>query len=142
TFRPSFGQVAAACRLAAECDEIAVQENSAGQTVIAILVAFEVAERVSLYQSARLTDKRWREASTVVIAKAISDACERGISEVDFLRGDEDYKRNFTSERRQLVRLRAAAGWLGRSAMTTDLAASKARALAVQAARRLRRSHH
>ena len=116
-------------------------KSAPAETVIAIMVAFEVAQRVSLYQSARLTDKRWREASTVVIAEAISDACKRGFSEVDFLRGDEDYKRNFTSERRQLVRLRAAAGWLGRSAMTTDIAASKAKALAVQAARRLRRTH-
>jgi CelD/BcsL family acetyltransferase involved in cellulose biosynthesis len=140
-FLPSFGRFAQACRLAAEHDEIAVHEISADQTVIAIMVTFEVAQRVSLYQSARLTDKRWREASTVVIAEAISNACKRGFSEVDFLRGDEDYKRNFTSERRQVVRLRAAAGWLGRSAMTTDMAASKAKALAAQAARRLRRMH-
>ena len=140
-FLPSFSRFAEGCRLAAERDEIAVHEIRADQTVIAIMVAFEVAQRVSLYQSARLTDKRWREASTVVIAEAISDACKRGFSEVDFLRGDEDYKRNFTSERRQLVRLRAAAGWLGRSAMTIDIAASKAKALAAQAARRLRRTH-
>jgi CelD/BcsL family acetyltransferase involved in cellulose biosynthesis len=139
-FLPSYGRFAEGCRLAAARDEIAVHELSAGETVIAIMVAFEVAQRVSLYQSARLTDKRWREASTVLIAEAISDACRRGFNEVDFLRGDEGYKRNFAPERRQVLRLRAAAGWLGRCAMTTDMAASSAKAFAAQAARRHRRT--
>src|SRR4029077_18834038 len=120
-----------------EREEIAVHELSVGDTVVAIMVAFEVAQRVSLYQSARLTAKRWREASTVLIAAAISDACKRGFTEVDFLRGDEDYKRNFTSERRELMRLRAASGCLAYSMMMTDVAAGKTRALAAVAARRL-----
>ena len=139
-FLPSFNRFADGCRLAAVRDEIAVHELSVGDTVVAIMVAFEVAQRVSLYQSARLTAKRWREASTVLIAAAISDACKRGFTEVDFLRGDEDYKRNFTSERRQLMRLRAASGGLAYSMMMTDVAAANTKALAAGAARRLLRN--
>ncbi len=133
-FLPSFDRFAAGCALAAECDEISVHELSAGETVAAILVAFEVAQRLSLYQSARLTDNQWREASTVLLAAAISDACGRGFTEVDFLRGDESYKRNFTSRRRELVRLRAATGWLGQLALMADTATSKAKAVAAGAA--------
>jgi hypothetical protein len=107
-FLPHFDTFAAGCRLAAEADELAVHELRADQTVAAILVAFEVGRRVSFYQSARLTDNGWREASTVLLAAAISNACERGFAEVDFLRGDEPYKRNFTSHRRDLLRLQVA----------------------------------
>jgi hypothetical protein len=57
-FLPSFDRFAAGCRLAAEVDEIAVHELAMDESVIAIVVAFEVARRVSLYQSARLTDFR------------------------------------------------------------------------------------
>jgi CelD/BcsL family acetyltransferase involved in cellulose biosynthesis len=132
-FLPSFDRFAESCRLAAEHDEISVHELSTGQATIAILVAFEVAQRMSLYQSARLTAKQWREASTVLIAAAISDACERGFTEVDFLRGEESYKRNFTSEQRELIRLRTATGWLGQCAMAAGTAYGKARAIAAAA---------
>lgn len=135
-FLPGFHRFAAGCRLAARRDEISVHELIAGQTVAAILVAFEVAQRMSLYQSARLTDARWREASTVLLAAAIRDACERGLTEVDFLRGDEPYKRNFTSEQRELIRLRSATGWLAQAVMVADTTLSKAKAMAARAAHR------
>lgn len=138
-FLSSFDRFAAGCRLAAERDELSVHELIAGQTVVATLVAFEVARRMSLYQSARLTGKQWREASTVLLAAVISDACERGFTEVDFLRGDEPYKRNFTSQRRELVRLRAATGWLGNMVMMADAATTWARAAAARIVRRCER---
>ena len=126
-FLPHFDTFAAGCRLAAEVDELAVHELRADQTVAAILVAFEVGRRVSFYQSARLTDNCWREASTVLLAAAISDACERGFTEVDFLRGDEPYKRNFASQRRDLLRLQVAKGWPAKLAMKADTAGRRAR---------------
>jgi CelD/BcsL family acetyltransferase involved in cellulose biosynthesis len=126
-FLPSFDAFAEGCRLAAEFDEIAVHELCAGKTVAAILVAFEVAQRVSLYQSARLTENRWREASTVLLAATVTDACERGFTEVDFLRGDEPYKRNFTSQRRELLRLQTATGWPSKLAMIAQVAARRAK---------------
>jgi len=75
--------------------------------------------------------------TTVLLAGAISDACERGLAEVDSLRGYEAYKRNFTSEQHELIRLRAAAGWLGRLAMMADREASKAKTLVGPLVRRI-----
>ena len=97
-------------------------------TVIAVMASFEVAGRVSLYQSARLTDFRWRDATTVLLFASISDACDRGFAEVDLLRGSEAYKGNFAPERRELLRLRTANAWAGQAGMRTELAARRARA--------------
>ncbi len=140
-FLPGFDRFAAGCRLGAEFDEVAVHELTAGETVIAIMVTFEVAGRVSLYQSARLTDFRWRDATSVLLAAIITDACERGFSEVDFLRGDEAYKGNFAPERRQLLRLRAAAGRTGMAALAADTAAHRIRLLAARSVRGMRQAH-
>ena len=68
-FLPSFDRFAAGCRLAAEVDEVAVHELAIGESVIAIVVAFEVAGRISLYQGARLIDFRWRDATTVLLQR-------------------------------------------------------------------------
>jgi hypothetical protein len=131
-FLPSFDRFAAGCRLGAEVDEVVVHELAAGEAVIAIMVTFEVAGRVSLYQSARLTDFRWRDATTVLLTAIISDACNRGFAEVDFLRGDEAYKNNFAPERRELLRLRATTSRPGRALLTAETAARKAKHLAAR----------
>lgn len=127
-FLPVFDRFAAACRLGADRDEVAVHEFHVAETVIAIMVSFEVAGRVSLYQSARLTDFRWRDATTALLAASIFDACDRGFAEVDFLRGDEAYKGKFAPERRELLRLRAANAWAGRTVMRADTTARQAKA--------------
>jgi CelD/BcsL family acetyltransferase involved in cellulose biosynthesis len=126
-FLPSYPRFAAACRLGAEADEVAVHELTTGDTVVAIMVTFEVAGRLSLYQSARLTDFRWRDATALLLAEIIADACTRGFAEVDFLRGEEAYKANFAPERRELVRLLAANGRAGRAALAAGLAARRAK---------------
>jgi CelD/BcsL family acetyltransferase involved in cellulose biosynthesis len=137
-FLPSFDRFAAACRLAADVDEVAVHELAVGETVIAIIVTFEVAGRVSLYQSARLTDFRWRDATTALLIAIITDACDRGFTEVDFLRGDEAYKNNFAPQQRDLVRLRAATGRTGTVAFMADTAARSARLVAARSAHSVR----
>lgn len=128
-FLPSFDRFAAGCRLGVQFDEVAVHELATADTVIAIVVAFEVAGRVSLYQSARLTDFRWRDATSVLLAHVVADACDRGFTEVDFLRGDEAYKRHFAPEQRELLRLQTANGGTGRALLTLELAARRARSL-------------
>jgi len=129
-FLPSFERFAAVCRLAAEVDEVAFHELIVGETIIAIFVTFEVARRVSFYQSGRLTDDRWRDGATVLLAAVIADACSRGLAEVDFLRGDEDYKSNYAAEQRELLRLRAANDRVGRVALVVDTGVRKLRRLA------------
>jgi CelD/BcsL family acetyltransferase involved in cellulose biosynthesis len=130
-FLPAFDRFAAACRLGAERDEVAVHDLHIGETVIAIMVSFEVAGRVSLYQSARLTESRWRDATVVLLAAIITDACDRGFAEVDLLRGDEAYKSNFAHEQRELLRLWMANGRSGQIALGMETAARKAKRMAV-----------
>lgn len=139
-FLPSFDRFAAACRRGTELDEVAVHELAVGEEVVAIMVAFEVAGRVSLYQSARLTDFRWRDATTVLLAAIIADACERGFAEVDFLRGDEAYKSNFAPEQRELLRIRGANGRIGQAALLADTAAGTVRRMAARSVRAARRA--
>ena len=114
-FLPHFDRFAAGCRLGAGADEVVVHELATAEAVISIFVTFEVAGRVSLYQSARLTDPQWREASTVLLSMIIADACDHGLTEIDFLRGDEPYKHRFAPMRRELFRLAVAKGVVGRA---------------------------
>jgi len=140
-FLPVFERFAAGCRLGAEADEVAVHELATDEIVISSVVTFEVARRVSLYQSARLTDPRWRDTTTVLLAAIITDACDRGFTEVDFLRGEEPYKRRFAPNQRELSRLLAATGGTGRAALATKLIESTTRLAAersVHAARTVR----
>jgi CelD/BcsL family acetyltransferase involved in cellulose biosynthesis len=116
-------------------DEVVVHELGNDDVVVATVTAFEVAGRISLYQSARLTDRRWRDVTTVLLAAIIDDACARGFSEVDFLRGDEPYKGRFTADHREVLRLVAGRGVTGRSGAVTQAATSQARRTAVRCVR-------
>jgi CelD/BcsL family acetyltransferase involved in cellulose biosynthesis len=131
-FLPSFDRFVTGCRLAAEVDEIAVHELATVESVIAIVVVFEVAGRISLYQSARLIEARWRDAMVVLLYAIIRDACTRGFTEVDFLRGDESYKNNFAPEQRQLLRLRVANSKFAREVLSTEMVTRKAKRLATR----------
>ena len=130
-FLPVFDRFAAGFTGGCAADEVAVHELGNDNAVVATVTAFEVAGRVSLYQSARLIDRRWRDATTVLLAAIIDDACARGFSEVDFLRGDEPYKGRFTPNHREMLRLVAGKGVVGRLGSAAHTATSQARQTAV-----------
>ena len=134
-FLPVFDRFAAGFAAGCAADEVVVHELGNDNLVVATVTAFEVAGRVSLYQSARLTDHRWRDATTVLLAAIIDDACARGFREVDFLRGDEPYKGRFTSDHREIVRLVAGKGVVGRLGGATHAATLQATQAAVQCVR-------
>jgi len=134
-FLPVFDRFVAGCAGAAAVDEVVVHELVADNLVVAIVLAFEVAGRVSLYQSARLTELRWRDATTVLLAAIIDDACDRGITEVDFLRGEESYKGRFTPDHREMFRLVAGKGVVGRLGCVTTAAKGHAMKAAVRGVR-------
>ena len=73
-FLPVFDRFAAGFAGGCAADEVVVHELGSDDRVVATVTAFEVAGRVSLYQSARLTDRRWRDATTVLLAAIIDDA--------------------------------------------------------------------
>jgi CelD/BcsL family acetyltransferase involved in cellulose biosynthesis len=121
-FLPVFDRFAAGIAGGCTADEVVVHELGNDNLVVATVTAFEVAGRMSLYQSARLTDRRWRDATIVLLAAIIDDACARGFSEVDFLRGDEPYKGRFTADHREVLRLVAGQGAVGRLGGVTSAA--------------------
>ncbi len=134
-FLPAFDRFVAGCAGGAKVDEVVVHELGTDDLVVAIVLAFEVAGRVSLYQSARLTELRWRDATTVLLAAIIDDACDRGITEVDFLRGEESYKGRFTPDHREMFRLVAGKGVVGRLGGVTTAAKGHAMNAAVRGVR-------
>jgi CelD/BcsL family acetyltransferase involved in cellulose biosynthesis len=129
-FLSHFDRFAAGCRLGAEFDEVVVHELAKGETVICTVVSFEVAGRVSLYQSARITDSPSRDAMSVLLTAIITDACDRGFTEVDFLRGEEPYKGKFAPKRREMFRLLAARGAVSRTARVAKTTAFTTRRIA------------
>ena len=134
-FLPVFDRFATGFAGGCAADEVVVHELGSDDLVVATVTAFEVAGRVSLYQSARLTDRRWRDATTVLLAAIIDDACARGLSEVDFLRGDEPYKGRFAPDHRQMLRLVAGQGVVGRLGGVTRAATFQATRTAVRCVR-------
>lgn len=106
-------------------DEAWVDVLASDDTVFGVSIAFAVAGRVSLYQTARTADAD--NAGTVLNLAAIERAVERGFGEVDLLRGAEDYKRHYAEGTRTLVRVTAAHGPLGRGALLALTALTAAR---------------
>lgn len=137
-FLGGFARFAAACRAAAAAGELAINTLRAGSETVAVVASFEVAGRISHYQSGRAPVAQWRNASTVLLARVCENAARRGMHEADFLRGDEAYKCRLTDRRRELWRLRCAIGPRAVIALHTDIAAERARGVAGRARRELR----
>ena len=131
-FLPAFDRFVAGCAGGSVADEVVVHELVIDDHVVATVMAFEVAGRVSLYQSARHADTRWRDSTTVLLAAIIDDACDRGFSEVDFLRGEEPYKGRFAPNRREMIRLVAGKGFVGRLGCGAIAANAQAKRMAVR----------
>ncbi len=112
-FLSSFDRFVAGCAGGIEFDEVVVHQLATDDLVVATVLVFEVAGRASTYQSARLTGPQWKDVGLSLFASIIDDACARGITEVDFLRGEEEWKGRFTTQRREMFRLVASRGLLG-----------------------------
>ncbi|HKN38352.1 MAG TPA: GNAT family N-acetyltransferase [Acidimicrobiia bacterium] len=135
-FLLAFDRFAVAARSGAARGQVVLHEFVVEETVLASVVGFDVAGRLSLYQSGHATDPRWRNATTVLLHEIIAEACRLGRREVDLLRGTEPYKRSFASNQRPVVRLRAASGTAGRLVLTVSLARERTRRVAGRIVRR------
>jgi hypothetical protein len=79
------------------------------------LATTQVDEHLHEFQlSQRAPWAHQRDATIVLLAAIIDDACTRGFKEVDFLRGDEPYKGRFAQDHREIVRLVVGTGIMGR----------------------------
>jgi CelD/BcsL family acetyltransferase involved in cellulose biosynthesis len=135
-FLACYERFAAAGRLGVARGEFAFHELTAGETVVAAVTSFEVAGRISLYQSGRVPEHHWRSATTVLLTRTIQDACRRGFGEVDLLRGNEWYKQNFASDAREILQLQAAKGFVAGFALLSVVGAAGVRRFAGRLLRR------
>jgi len=78
--------------------------RAAGEPV-AVAWTFDDENRALYYQCGY--DPAWgsRSVGHVLLAHVVDDARRRGLSELDFLRGDEAYKREWTQQERRTVRV-------------------------------------
>lgn len=102
-------------------------------TVVATELDLRSGTTLAFYQAGRSTERQWRGCGSVLRARIIEAAVADGVREYDLLRGDESYKADWATDRRELVRCVMGVGPLG----TAALAARSARqALAARSARR------
>jgi CelD/BcsL family acetyltransferase involved in cellulose biosynthesis len=80
-------------------------------------VWFEVGQVASFYQAGRDLDPQWNGAGSVLKARAIQSAIERGNREIDLLHGDEAYKYDWVSETRTVHHLRGSHGLAAEAAL-------------------------
>jgi len=104
----------------------------AGEAV-AVAYAFEDRGRSLYYQSGFLPAWGARSAGLVLFAAYVEDAFNRGLQEIDLLRGDEPYKSEWTRERRATVAVRWALTASGRAALAWRQARARARQVALAA---------
>ncbi len=111
TFLPSFSRFAAAARIGIARGELRIHQLVAGDEVIATQAWFELGERASFYQSGRnSTDAQWRGAGNVLHAFVAERAFDVGFKELDFLRGNEQYKLEWADRSRTQVTYLVARG--------------------------------
>ena len=88
-----------------------IHQLVAGDEVIATQAWFEVGDRANFYQSGRnATDAQWRGAGNVLHVFVAERAFEVGFRELDFLRGDEQYKSEWADRSRTQVSYLVATG--------------------------------
>jgi CelD/BcsL family acetyltransferase involved in cellulose biosynthesis len=103
-------------RTGLERGELVAHRFVHGDDAIAIELWLELRGIASFYQSGRSLDHEWRGVGSVLKARVVEDACERGVREIDLLRGDEPYKRDWTDERRTLFTITSVQGLRARAA--------------------------
>jgi CelD/BcsL family acetyltransferase involved in cellulose biosynthesis len=87
--------------------------------VVATELDVRAGSSLAFYQAGRSTDREWRGVGSVVKADAVRWGIEHGATEFDLLRGDEPYKSDWATERRELVRVRFGTGVLGSALAAT-----------------------
>ncbi len=81
---------------------LAVLRDEHGASV-AVEVDLVLSGRVGFYQAGRRTDREWRGCGSVLRADVIRASVEAGAGEYDLLRGDEPYKADWATDRREVV---------------------------------------
>ncbi len=108
----------AAARAGAASGDVVVHElrDAAGDPV-AVELDLVLGGSVAFYQAGRRTEREWRGCGSVLRARIIEAAAADGATEYDLLRGDEGYKADWATDRRELVHITMGVGVLGVAAV-------------------------
>lgn len=82
-------------------------------TAVAAEIDFVVGDRLSFYQAGRLMDRHWRGVGSALRAHLLQQAHAQGVREYDLLRGEEPYKAEWSTNSRDVVRVRVGVGVSG-----------------------------
>ena len=110
-FLTGWDQLSRAVRAGAALGDVALHElvTSDGD-VVASELDLTVGRRTAFYQAGRRTDREWRGSGSVLRWRILGSVVPEGISEYDLLRGDEPYKAEWSTGRRELLRCRFGVG--------------------------------
>lgn len=97
---------------------------------VAVAYTFDDGARSLYYQSGFAPAWRSRSVGLVLLARYLEDAFERGVSEVDFLRGNEAYKRDWARDARRTVTLEWIVTRRGEAAVSARAAMTRLRSTA------------
>ena len=110
-FLTGWEQLERAARAGAALGDVVVHELVTDDgDVIASELDLTVGDRVAFYQAGRLTDHEWRGSGSVLRTRILEQAIADGATEYDLLRGDEPYKAEWSTGRRELLRCRFGVG--------------------------------
>jgi CelD/BcsL family acetyltransferase involved in cellulose biosynthesis len=93
-------------------DVVLFELRDADGVAVASELDLRAGSTVSFYQAGRRTEREWRGCGSVLRARIIEAVAADGVDEYDLLRGDESYKADWATDRRELVRVRLTVGAL------------------------------
>jgi CelD/BcsL family acetyltransferase involved in cellulose biosynthesis len=102
---------------AATGDVVVYELRDAGGDAVAVELDLVLGTTVAFYQAGRRTEREWRGCGSVLRARIIEAAAADGALEYDLLRGDESYKQEWETGRREVVRCTMGVGMRGTAAL-------------------------
>jgi len=117
-FLQGWERFCAAARAGAATGDVVVHElrDTEGEAV-AVELDLVLGSSIAFYQAGRRTEREWRGCGSVLRARIIEAGALAGATEYDLLRGDEGYKADWATDRRDLVRCTMGVGVLGVAAV-------------------------
>ena len=117
-FLQGWERFCAAARAGAATGDVVVHElrDTEGEAV-AVELDLVLGSSIAFYQAGRRTEREWRGCGSVLRARIIEASALAGATEYDLLRGDEGYKADWATDRRDLVRCTMGVGVLGIAAV-------------------------
>lgn len=98
----------------------------------AVLIAFHWRDTAYFYQTGRRPDCPLESPGQILIAESIEQAIREGLKRYDFLRGDEAYKRYWTSQQTEQTTLVVACRLPARTALIAERLKARTRAFIQQ----------